>query len=75
MTPAQAKRIDDARRLLQARLDRRAPDGWRGVLAGCVAARIIESNYAYQVRIRAPILAQMTLTLYGLTSARWRIIQ
>ena len=26
MTPAQAKRIDDARRLLQARIDRRAPD-------------------------------------------------
>ena len=25
MTPAQAKRIDDARRLLQARIDRRAP--------------------------------------------------
>jgi hypothetical protein len=26
VTPAQAKRIDDARRLLQARIDRRAPD-------------------------------------------------
>ena len=44
--------------------------GWRGVGWG-TAAHINESNYAYQMHIRAPILAQMTLTLYGQTSAKW----
>ena len=42
MTPAQAKRIDDARRLLQARIDRRAPavmiDRARRDLAEAIAA-------------------------------------